>query len=105
MRVPALKACVNVAGSGGLSNEKRDLDVLQRLGLTYGTRMPARQLYLLLLERIPTTRDICRRANPPRSVWWDPCGERNEKEGGNPHYEQGRAALMQLLAKAPAEGG
>lgn len=68
MRVPALNACVNVAGSGGLSNEKRDLDVLQRLGLTYGSTMPARELYLLLLERVPTTMDICRRDNPPLSV-------------------------------------
>jgi hypothetical protein len=95
-RAPDLNACVNVAGSGGLSNEKRDLDLLQRLGLTYGSTMAARDLYLLLLERVPTTREVCRRDNPRRSVWWDACGERNDA-GGNEDYLKGRGMLLELL--------
>jgi hypothetical protein len=91
-RVPALNACVNVAGSGGLSNEKRDLDLLQTLGLQYGATMPARDLLLLLFEKVPTTMGICARDNAPPSVWWDGCGETNRTKG-NEGYERGREAL------------
>ncbi len=68
-RVPGLNACVNVFGSGGLSNEKRDLDLLRTLGLTYGSSLPGRDFLRLLLDRVPTTQDICRRDNPDLSVW------------------------------------
>ncbi len=93
-RVPGANACVNVLGSGGLSNEKRDLDMLQRLGLGYGSAMKATELFRLIFEKIPTTRGICKRDNPCPSVWWDPCGESNEAKG-NPNYEKGRAELME----------
>jgi hypothetical protein len=94
-RVLELNACVNVLGSGGLSNEKRDLDFLQRLGLTYGSTMPARELYHLIFERIPNTQDICKReGNYSPSVWWDGCGEAN-CEKGNENYEKGRLELME----------
>jgi hypothetical protein len=93
--VPKLNACVNVLGSGGLSNEKRDLDTLQRLGLTYGSVMPARKLYQLIFERIQTTQDICKReGSHSPSVWWDGCGEAN-CEKGNESYEKGRLELME----------
>ena len=93
--VPELNACVNVAGSGGLSNEKRDLDLLQRLGLVYGSTLKARDLYNLLFERVPTTVEICRRDNPSLlSVWWDNCGERNRARGDE-GYETGRAFLIE----------
>lgn len=96
-RVPGLNACVNVLGSGGLSNEKRDLDVLQKLGLTYGSVMPARELYRLIFERIPTTQDICKReGNHSPSVWWDGCGEAN-CEHGNEDYARARMELGQKL--------
>ena len=96
-RVPKLNACVNVLGSGGLSNEKRDLDVLQRLGLTYGSAIPAIKLYQLIFERIPTTQDICKRdGNHSPSVWWDGCGEAN-CEKGNENYEKGRRELVELI--------
>jgi hypothetical protein len=95
--VPKLNACVNVLGSGGLSNEKRDLDTLQRLGLTYGSVMPATKLYQLIFERIPTTQNICKRENNHTpSVWWDGCGEAN-CEKGNENYEKGREELMEKL--------
>jgi len=95
-RVPQLNACVNVLGSGGLSNEKRDLDMLQVLGLTFGTSMKARELFGLIFQRIPSTQPICRRDNPCPSVWWDGCGESNLKEG-NANYEKGRKELMEKL--------
>lgn len=96
-RVPELNACVNVLGSGGLSNEKRDLDTLQRLGLQFGSTLRARELFRLIFERVPTTQDICRReGNCCPSVWWDGCGESNVKEG-NANYEKGRKELMEKL--------
>jgi len=42
-----------------LRDQKKDLDVLQKLGLKYGDTLPARALCQLLYERIPSTRDIC----------------------------------------------
>ena len=96
-RAPELNACVNVLGSGGLSNEKRDLDLLQKLGLQFGSVMKARELYRLIFERIPTTQDICRRdGSLSPSVWWDGCGESNCAQG-NVNYEKGRRELMERL--------
>ena len=95
-RAPGLNACVNVLGSGGLSNEKRDLDMLQVLGLEFGSTMKARELYRLILEKIPTTQEICKRDNVSPAVWWDGCGESNMKKG-NANYEKGRRELMEKL--------
>ena len=96
-RAVALNACVNVMGSGGLSNQKRDLDTLQALGLQYGSTMKARDLYRLIFAKIPTTVPICRRVgNCCPSVWWDGCGERDAKTG-NPTYEKGRKELMAAM--------
>lgn len=96
-RVPELNACVNVAGSGGLSNEKRDLDLLQVLGLKYYTVMPGGELLRLIFDRVPSTAPICHRDNPPLSVWWDGCGESNLVQG-NEGYEKGRELLQAELA-------
>ena len=93
-RAPRLNACVNVKGSGGLTNQLRDLRTLQRLGLTYGATMNAKELFRLILERIPSTLDVCRLDSPAPSVWWDPCGERTTN---NPEYEKGREMLMKEL--------
>lgn len=94
-RVSTLNACVNTLGSGGLSNEKRDLDMLQKLGLHFGSSLPAKELYQLIFERIPTTQEICRRdGNCCPCVWWDGCGESNVKEG-NAGYAKGRQELME----------
>jgi len=90
-------ACVNTLGSGGLSNEKRDLDMLQRLGLHFGSPMEARKLLRLIFEKIPSTQDICRRDRACPCVWWDGCGESNQKQG-NQSYEKGRKQLMEKLA-------
>lgn len=96
-RAPKLNACVNVLGSGGLSNEKRDLDLLQLLGLTYGSTMKARDLFRLIFRKVPTTQAVCKRDNRCPSVWWDGCGESNLKMG-NPAYAKGRRKLMKKLA-------
>jgi hypothetical protein len=92
--VPELQACANVTGSGGLSNEKRDMDTLQQLGLTYGTRMAGGALYKLLFERIPTNGDICTRDNPigmdRQGSVWDSCGYQAIRT-----YEAGRLLLME----------
>jgi len=96
-RVPELNACVNVLGSGGLSNEKRDLDLLQVLGLQFGSVMPARELYRLIFERVPSTAPICQReGNVSPGCWWDGCGESNVT-AGNPRYDQGRRGLMAVM--------
>ncbi len=93
--VPSRHYCVNVLGSGGLSNEKRDLDTLQKLGLHFGSTMKARDLFPLIFQRIPTTQEICRRdGNTCPCVWWDGCGESNVKQG-NPNYEKGRRELIE----------
>ncbi|MBM4041113.1 MAG: hypothetical protein FJ290_21645 [Planctomycetes bacterium] len=60
-RVPKLDACVHILGSCGLSNEQRDLDMLRKLGLHFGSTMKASDLFRLILGRIPTTQDVCRR--------------------------------------------
>jgi len=90
-RAIELNACVNVNGSGGLSNELRDLNLLQKLGLTYGTTMKAKELYKLIFERIPTTVEICTKINPSHSVWWDGC---SAIESGNESYKRGREILI-----------
>lgn len=95
-RVVELNACVNVAGSGGLSNEKRDLDLLQVLGLTYGSSLPAREMLQLIFSRVPDTLSICKRDNTQLSVWWDGCGKAN-CDAGNPGYDKGRQMLAREL--------
>jgi len=98
-RAVKLNACVNVLGSGGLSNEKRDLDMLQKLGLHFGSTMKARDLFRLIFERIPTVSGICGRENVMPSVWWDPCGE-SYRTKGNPSYDKGRKELTAKLKLA-----
>ena len=90
-RAPELNACVNVQGSGGLTNQLRDLRTLQKLGLTYGSTIKAGDLFKLVFERIPSTLEICRFDSPTPSVWWDPCGARTTN---NENYEKGRQELM-----------
>ncbi|MFH1267489.1 MAG: hypothetical protein ABIK89_17335 [Planctomycetota bacterium] len=88
---PELNACVNVQGSGGLTNQLRDLRTLQILGLTFGSTMKAKDLYERVFERIPSTLAVCRFESPEPSVWWDSCGAR---ETNNTDYEKGRDELM-----------
>jgi hypothetical protein len=89
-------ACVNTLGSGGLSNEKRDLDMLRILGMHFGDSMKAKELLRLILEKIPSTQEVCRREQPCPCVWWDGCGESNRKEA-NQKYQKGREELLAKL--------
>ncbi len=95
--IPEVDGCVcGRIGSGGLYNELKDLNMLQRLGLTYGTSMDARELFKLVFEKIPTVAGVCALHNwehPPYSVWWDPCGTKTLPSG----YEKGRDELLALL--------
>jgi hypothetical protein len=81
--------------AGGLYNELKDLNVLQHLGLTYGTVMKARDLYKLILEKMPTVIGVCAldpKNKSPYSVWRDACGALPPKD-----YLKGRELLMAKL--------
>ena len=93
-RSPRLNACVIHQGAGGLPNQMRDLRVLQKLGLTYGSTMKARDLYRLIFERITATPEICWIVQSKPSVWASGCGS---ARAGCPDYAEGRKALMAAL--------
>jgi len=94
-RVPGTNGCV----TGRLQcaatyNEMKDLEVLQALGLTYGTVMAARAIFKLILERIPEARGSCALTKvdvPEYSVWRDACST----AAGPTGYDRGRAMLWQ----------
>ncbi len=78
---------------GGLYNQIKDLNVLQALGLSYGTRMKASEFYRLALERITGTEGVCALDNadlPPHSLWWNTCDARKQQT----QYERGREHLL-----------
>lgn len=93
-RRDSLNACVNNKGSGGLPNQMRDLRVLQKLGLTFGSVLPAREIYRRVFERIPGTLEICRIEPGRPSVWWTGCGAAT---ADSQNYARGRKELMKLL--------
>ena len=77
--------------SMALRDQKKDLDVLQKLGLKYGDTLPARKLLGLLYERIPSTRDICGYGDGEvRAPEWSICGDPEGKES----YRKARAAML-----------
>lgn len=73
--------CVHSCGL--IRDYKKDLDVFQKLGLMPGATMKARQLFALLFQRIPSTRDICAYGDGiERSEEWKICSGPD----GNPGY-------------------
>jgi hypothetical protein len=96
-RVPGINACITGQfACGGVYNEMKDLEVLQALGLTYGTVMPARDIYKLIFERIPTTRGVCALTKvdvADYSVWKDGCSTMTEASG----YDRGRVELWEAF--------
>ena len=79
--------------SMALRDQKKDLDVLQKLGLKFGDTLPARKLYELLYQRIPSTRDICGYGDGQvRAPEWSICGDPD----GNETYRNARAAVLGL---------
>lgn len=98
-RVADLNACVcGKIASGGLYNEMKDLNVLRVLGLTFGTTMPAREIYKLIFDRIPKTDGVCAltHGTPENSVWRDGCGR---KPDPCPGYRKGREELMGKITR------
>lgn len=78
----------------GLRDERKDLEVLQRLGLKYGDTMPARQFLKLLYERIPTTVPVCSHGDGiERAPSWRVC----DGPEGSPRYVRGRAAGLGVV--------
>jgi len=85
-------ACVG-GRSMNLRDQKKDLDVLCRLGLRYGDRLPARRLYRLLFERVCSTTEICGYGDGvERAPEWRVCGEKEGKDA----YLKARAAGLGL---------
>jgi len=95
-RVPDLNGCAH-----GVYQEMKNLNVLQRLGLTYGSTMKARELYKLIFERIPSTAGVCALPGNPSDffVWRDPCGQQSPR---CPDYQKGREELMKEFEIATA---
>jgi len=77
--------------SMALRDQKKDLDVLQKLGLKYGDTLPAREILERLYDRISSTRDICGYGDGEvRSPEWRICGDPE----GNETYRKARAAML-----------
>ena len=84
--------CVGKIG-GGMRDEKKDLDVLRILGLSYGDRIPARELFQRVLQAIRSTREICGYGDGvERAPEWRICGGAK----GSPNYTRGRAAGLDI---------
>jgi len=97
-RVTEFNGCVTgTFGTGGLYNELKDLNVLQILGLSYGTTMKAKELYELIFKRIPSVVGVCAFAGniPGISLWRDVCGATPGDCNG---YQEGRELLMKAFA-------
>ena len=96
-RIPDRNACVTGRNfAGGLYNQIKDLNVLQALGLTYGTKIKARDFYQLALERIPTVEWVCALDNAdllPHSIWWNACDARKPQT----QYQKGREHLLKKM--------
>lgn len=83
---PPTHRCVH--GGGLIRDYQRDLQVFQRLGMMPGDSMPARELFRMLFERIPSTRLICGYGDGvSRSREWSICGPAEGSVG----YAQTRA--------------
>ncbi len=95
-RSSKLGACVCNKGSGGLPNQMRDLRVLQKLGLAYGSTLKARNLYTLIFKRFSGMLALCGIEHSKPSVWWTGCGSATlESEA----FQRGKKRLMAALKK------
>jgi hypothetical protein len=93
---PRTKLCVG-GRSMALRDQKKDLDVLQKLGLKYGDTLPARQLYQLLFERIPALRDICAYGDgETRAPEWSICSGAGKEDA----YQKARAVGLGIPEKS-----
>jgi len=91
--LPSTGQCIGGHGRA-LRDELKDLDVLQRLGLTYGEVLAARDLFTRLYAEIASTREICGYGDGiVRGPEWTICGGPD----GDPRYIKGRAAGLGFL--------
>ncbi len=89
---PKTRLCLG-GRSMALRDQKKDLDVLRKLGLEYGDTLPARKLFELLYERIPSTRDVCGWGDGMETApEWSICGSAEGKE----EYRKAREAMLGL---------
>lgn len=77
--------CADDYGDSGVFNEKRDLDILQKMGMSPGDTRPARDLVERLVAAIKTTCGLCGYAETDKSSTWRGCAL---AFSGN--YERGR---------------
>jgi len=84
---------------GELFNLKRDLDIIQRLGLTPGATRPAYVLFERLFKSITTSKGLCRCETSASAVW------RGCPLAAEGHYEKGLAAGLAVIIppRDPAE--
>ncbi len=89
--------CCTGANGMGLRDQKKDLDVLQKLNLKYGDTIPARKLFNLIFEKIHSTKEICGWGDGiVRAPEWSICG--GEKSGSeDENYKKGRKASLGFL--------
>jgi hypothetical protein len=77
----------------GLRDQKKDLDVLQLLGLQYGDTLPARKLYERLFAAVEDTTQVCGYGDGvARSPEWSVC----RGSEGSEQYHRARAARLGL---------
>ncbi len=87
---PESNLCVG-GRSMALRDQKKDLDVLQKLGLKYGDTMPARQLLQRLYARVRSTREICAYGDgEARAFEWSICGGAERDEA----YQRARSQCL-----------
>ena len=85
--------CIGGIGSG-LRDQKKDLDVLQLLGMTFGDVLPAREAYQRLYDKVHSTRQICGfNDGIVRGPEWTICGGPE----GAPNYAKARAAGLGVV--------
>lgn len=90
---PATGLC---AGGRGMSlrDQKKDLDVLRRLGLVYGDTRPARELLKCLFDAVRATTEVCGNGTGVETAWeWRVCGGPQ----GNAGYVKARACGMGIV--------
>ena len=89
--LPCKKICIG-GRSMALRDEKKDLDVLQKLDMKYGDVMAAIDLYRKLFKAVYSTRQICGFGDGiPRSYEWNGCGM-----DGLPAYDKARKEGMKI---------
>ena len=94
---PRRDVCVS-ANAMALRDQKKDLDVLQLLGLRYGDTLPAREIYRRLYEKVRSTTQICGYGDGvQRGYEWTVCGGPE----GNQGYVKARAMGLGIRELKP----